>query len=889
MSLRDRFFKPRWQHRDQQIRAEAVANSNDDALRRQLVDIARTDPSVAVRKAALQRLSRFDSLIHSAIHEKDAELKQLAQHKIWPMLLAAKPDDEGIRDLIAAWNGNDVIEQLASKGEHSKMRYWALEHCSGQGFLGQRAHLDPIAANRALALSKITQVSTLKQVAERLRKTDKQLYRQAQERLAELAGEQTDGHQEQAIRLCQQAEQLARGQGAGNLSGMIEQLQQDWQQLSHIEEKLQSRFQSTLEILKKALAGPQEESAAEDITETDANADAQSKTDSTTTVPEAVTASEQEDEADEQSVRPVFTELSLGLDQLIEKMAQDQLNPKAVSRWEYNWNKAWNPKAKHSQAEDALAASVQQRFNELQKQLEQRRAQRQERIQELNDGVAKLEQALQASQLQEATKIEQKCWQLMRTHQLRQPKSWRELHGQLEEKRQWLRWSNQQQRSQLIETVEALKEADMHPDALLERLRQARQEWQQLDEHERHAGLRGGHKAWPKFNAACNQVMETIKPFLDKRQQVRSERAQILQEMAQQSQIQLNSAELARPELLDLRRSLVKALRELSGVPHKQRQQIAEQLRAQLNQVDQRLDAMEKEAIGKKQKLIKTASELASMEPLKTAIQTAKNLQKQWRDAGFVRRGKEQKLWTEFRSHIDPLFSQLDAARQQREADQKAQHEDWQKLVEQAEQLSAQISALDQNSESDLLSQWQALKHEWQAAECRLSNLDQRWQQAAQAVVTYQRECQAAEQQVAYQAYWQTINEWQEWAQQQLDKGLASAPAADTEQQQSLLQLANKELDETLASRAEAAKNLCIAIEYLAGLDSPAAEQDARMSYQVERLAARMGQGEQQASPRDELRQLESQWAALIPLHPDHQEDLLRRFKTAWDVAIKTL
>ena len=41
------------------------------------------------------------------------------------------------------------------------------------------------------------------------------------------------------------------------------------------------------------------------------------------------------------------------------------------------------------------------------------------------------------------------------------------------------------------------------------------------------------------------------------------------------------------------------------------------------------------------------------------AIEKAKSLQSNWKAAGSLWRSKEQELWTQFREHLDPLFSEL--------------------------------------------------------------------------------------------------------------------------------------------------------------------------------------------------------------------------------------
>lgn len=895
MSLRDRLFKPRWQHRDPEVRAAAVASLNDEALRRQLPDIARNDQDLRVRQAAFSRLSRFESLLPIALHESDEQLRHSARQKLLPTVLAAKADDAGIQELLHSWNDSKLLERIACEAQESSLRRFALERCQRQGFLGQRASQEKDAELRAYAVSRIEQESTLKQVAERLRKVDKQLYRQVQERLSELSGI-GQPQLEKAERLCQQAQLLARGQGVQSLSTQISELEQAWSALDLKPEETQqqaliTRFNGNLAILRKALAGPQAEPEPTPEPKPSVKTEAKASTAATeeSTEPSAETAKAPA-KPEPTTPRAAFGELQAALDNLLKAHEQQKLRMSAWKRWQQNWAKLNKSSARFNEAEKAIAQHLERGQQQIQQALDQQQQQRQQAQTQLQEQVEQLAKALDDDQLKQATKIERSCFQLMRDQRLRPTGQWRELHGKLEEQRKYLSWSNQQHREQLIEEVEALKTSELHPDALIQRLRDARQAWQKLDETERHSGLRAGHKSWNQFNDSCNQVMETVKPFLDKRSQVRSERAVILRELVDASQPILADDTLDRKALQEQRSKLIKALRELSGVPRQQRQALAQQIRGLLDQLDKRLDALEQAAIARKERLIKKAQALAEVD-LKEAITQAKALQQEWRGAGFIRRAQEQKLWTQFREHINPLFEQLDAAREQRQAEHKAQQVAWQGLVDEAETLVTAWQAVEpgnQSGNAEHSAQWQQLTQRWGEAQVRAGGLIKRFEAVNKAVEHIKKAQQAQQEMQQHQQDWQQADAWQAWAQQQLKGESCDAPEASSPHQQACLGQAQDALAAALtAQQAEAAK-LCLAMEFLSGLDSPADQQQARMAYQVERLAQRMVDGAEH-QPRHELQHLHQQWFAIQPLHPDDYPAFAQRFRAAWEVAIKTL
>lgn len=1027
MSLRDRLFKPRWQHRDAQVRAAAVASSDAVELVRQLARIAREDQDAHVRRAAIARLTQLDNLLPCALEEQDPAVREFAQERLLPLILKAKPCPGAALPLIERWENQDLLERVVTQAQDPELRRNALQRCQRQGFLGQWASKDPVAANRALALSKITQESTLRQLAERLRRSDKSLYRQVMERLDQSANSHkaSEAHAE---RLCQQAEALARGQGVSALSEQLAQLQQAWAQLQQeagetepLPAGLVRRFTGALDILQAALRGPQEETAAPppviadsadtghseeaatsttagaeetaptpepepsepavnlarlatqlerweqaladeaerleaerraraeraaarkaarrkqqapasavksdtasaeatvagETAETPAITDGNASPEHTgpgTTAPSAdqpgtdipATASDFSAEANsiaannteqEQSPVPIekapvetnsaegHSETARGAGKAHSSARPPRLNQ--LRRWHDDWQRAW-PGVKATQADQALAQTSLAQWQKLQQQLEQQQARQHRAEQQLLEIAGQLRAALEQKQLATAVQQIRSGQKLIRQQQLRQPPGWRELQAELDHQRELLEWALASKHQELQEQASELVTSELHPDATLERLRELRHGWQQLDEQARQVSLRQYDQAAAStFNQTCNAAMERIKPFLEKRQQVRNERAEQLQGLASQVQEQLAGEQADKKELLALRRQLIQALRELAGVPRQQRQAIAQQLRDSLTTLDQHLNTLEQAALVRKQQLIRSATTLAEAESLKDVVAQVRELQDQWRQAGQVRRSQEQKLWKEFRTPIDAIFARLDAAREERAAAHQALEQVWEEQVQAVDQLAAEAAEI--HASASLEQSFRNLRQGWEDSQVRSAPLQQRWRTAADTIKNRLQQLQAAAAAASRDHHWHAALAWQQWLDARLQEQPAEAPAAPSAYQRELLELAPEALVQRLNEALEQASQLCLAIEYLAGLDSPADQQQARMTYQVQRLAERMGQASFQPSPQEELEQLEQAWFALQPLAPEQAAAYQQRFRNAWELAIKTL
>lgn len=911
MSLRDRLFKPRWQHRDPEVRARSVANDNDAGLRRQLNQIARGDEAATVRAAALARINDLDVILQLALSDADEGVRGAARRMALPLLLKQPSAHTQAPRLIREWQDQSVMETVAAKAQDADLRRMALEYCRGQGFLGRRAIDDDNAANRALAMERISQASTLEKVANALRRSDKKLYRRTLERLREITGDRHIGAAEIQHKLCARTELLARGEGVKQLDLQVAELRQAWDASGEPEAALARRFNGAIAILQSALDGPSEgpdtdadaqieTSAAttEDIsgeskTTTDespvvATASGQNEADADGQVkntPSDSTSSETQSAAPEKAApNPIFIELLENLGRLRQSAANDKLPRGALKRWRQHWDKAWQelhrPDSTHAD-EQRLAAQAKEWTHDIEQKLAASNARREEQRAKLEQHIEQLARAVEAGHLADATRIEQTCQSILKQNKgARPPRQWRGLQEQIAEMRRWQRWSNNQHRHQLIEDMQALAETDLHPDAIMEKVRAARQDWQHLDHQEKSCGLPGGHRAWSHFNAACQQVTKTAQPFLEKRHQVREQRAETLRRIISASASLLAQENTDSKQLLGQRRQLTGALRELGGVPHKERTTLASELRQHLTRVDARLKEIEQTVVAAKQKLIQQAAALGDSEVLGQAIRDAKQLQQEWQQSGHIRRGREQKLWKEFRGHIDPLFEKLSSANEERHHQQQEQREHWRQLCEEGQAL------LQQDMDSETLAKaWAALQQRWQDAQVNDKALDEQWSAVGAHVRERLNTAATAAARAATEKHWVDVRNKQQWAVQRLANENAEPPTG----LESWSELGQAELNQRLDENTRQAMQVCIAMEYLAGLDSPDAQRQQRMEYQVERLAARLGQGETTPSPGEELETLEARWFASIPVQSSAYGELEERFRKAWDVIIKTI
>ena len=220
--------KPRWQAKDAATRRDAVAHDDDPDLRANLGRFAREDPDAGVRIAALKRGA--DPGIAQGLAHDDADADVRAQARaLWLDLLTgthpAAPSLVERSRLLMAQDDGELIERVVRGAREPELRRLALGRVTRPALLQERALEDPDAAIRLALVERIDDEAQLARLAERARKSDKNVSRRARERAEALRigrGDSTTLEQ-RARSLCEQLEQLLRDPRDDDAEARIDQ------------------------------------------------------------------------------------------------------------------------------------------------------------------------------------------------------------------------------------------------------------------------------------------------------------------------------------------------------------------------------------------------------------------------------------------------------------------------------------------------------------------------------------------------------------------------------------------------------------------------------------------------------------------------------------------
>ena len=891
MNLKSRLFKKPWQHKDPEIRASAVRESDDSELKSELAELAQHDDSPAVRLAALRRINTEAFWLDARLRETDGDILSAADEFLAREV--PRSSDTGMRAERLEWfakiDSPELTRKMAQSATDVALRRAAVERISAQGFLGDcyaQEQDDELAAE---ILARIDQKSTLERLSQQLRKTRKKRAQAAAERLmaVRVASGEAEADQTAAETLVRRIETLSRGENdSGSRTDMLAEIEQQWEGLDAPPEALERRFDGARNIVRASLNRPETRSAQDDSKTAESGEIAQEPH---TPLQEAA-----------EHIRSTI------------RKARKDIKPADLLA---SWDRAWNQVDQVSDADQALKEEILPLLRELQVQVEQqsvdkspsteKKDEKPEPATDFDALLDRIAEALESGDIStshglirelrsELGKMPQKARPRQASGRLQR------MEGRLKEMRDYQHWSHNKHRDELIEQIEKLPESGQHPDAISAALKEARNEWQRLEKLEVLPGDRKRFAAppgqWRRFQNACKNAFESAKPYFEKRNEIQQETLEQLDRFIEQGMALAGEESPDSKLLQQYMRSSRQAIRRMDDLPPKSRGRSAARLRELMDAISGRLDEVFEQIELTKRRLITEAKALAHEKDHKTAIDKAKALQAQWQKAGSGRRKLEQKLWEEFREPIDPLFEKLKGERQEQKEADKERIAELEGLCKQAEDLAG----LGDDELSAAEGRMTGLASEWNASTGRTGKLNSRFEKAE---AKFRKRLEKLHDKARVEARDQiermarTVQSiWERRSKGENGNLAEDLPVIDRDSDDDLIirlhevatrladpEVADKELEELTEKNADAARQVVIEMEFLSGVETPEADRQLRMDYQVQRLAKRMSERHSTPDLETELAELTRRWYASLPQPPDRHEKLATRFARSRD------
>lgn len=786
--------------------------------------------------------------------------------------------------LLRAQDDPKLLEHVALNAPEPELRLAAFQRVERMPFIVDRVTNDSSAELRKAALERVSDESQLLRISERARKSDKEISRLAAERVQTLRIERGDADAitAHARQLCEQMERMLR---EGAPPDAFSEVESTWSRVAdRVPAELlmrfgnardlhqQSRNPQQLAILRQRAADrAQFAHELEAIERLLRQADATTADDLRQSFSQLAELHDRIANGDESGTAGLSTRFA-------QVGAQIAALPSAP--------------AEAAVAEPAIQASFEAEAAEREASrvaARQARADAQKQLaSQLQIAIGKAASAIESGQAANAHAAHAQIVQLRRKLQS-VPAS---LHDDLAEVErnyarlsEWQSWSDGNRRHQLLEELEKIPALGMHPDALATRVRELQAEWESLNRTEARASA-SGNPMDRRFHALCRQAFAPVKPYFEKRTQLRKQGAEQVSEFIERARATLTDADATPAQVLSLRQEAARELHGLDRVDPRERKTLAAELKQILSVMDERIKTANAQAETDKEVLIKKATALAELSDTRQAISQARDLQKKWQAIGKGRQNRDQTQWKTFRTAIDSVFSRADSER----AEQNAKAQD---LLARAARVCADLDALATATDEPERSAIQALEATWRELDCSDAALRRRFQTAQESLRTRAATRSRRERRAAFESW---VSHYQ--LLRRLERGEMDAASFNIESGA----LANSRIaEDALQSRADAASgnavhpiddiapllDCVLEMETLAGIEPPEVDRQRRLDLQMEKLSARM-RGQPAAAPEQALHAMLVRWLELGPAG-NSADSLESRFLHALNKALDTI
>jgi exonuclease SbcC len=572
-------------------------------------------------------------------------------------------------------------------------------------------------------------------------------------------------------------------------------------------------------------------------------------------------------------------------------------------------------------ASASLVAAQQQDFDHalqaLQARLEQQRRQCRQALDAAESLLTELEAALQQDELERALSLRNRIRHQLETAKAIEPRKQRAIRDRLEgmkprieELRRWRRWGDRDARLRLCTEIEALAVSDLSAKDIAARVRTARDAWKHIDRAEGPAR----ETLWQRFDQACTRAYVPYQR--EQREQAARREANFEQKQALCRELDAFERDTDWKQVdwhaADERvRKARGRWRRIGPVPGKMRKALEKNYRDVLERLESHLGKERERELRRRRALIMEVEQLATAPDCRAAGRAVKQAQSQWKPAVLAAPQLEQSLWKQFRSACDAVYTRI---REQREAIDADQQTNLERKIALCKDLEALLEHKDVNTR-DLAQRLDKARNEWAAVGAIPRKVERTIQARFEALEKRYTQCKQQALRAAEDALLQGLQ-----ARSRLCERLEVAvlePTLETASRQALVEETRQAwhrldaLDAShenvlcerldLASRAlggddqarrtlfaalpknlDTCLELCLEMEIAVGIDSPAEFTDARMQYQVSRLAEAMHHRLKEPRSRQQrLRDLQKAWYQVGPVPREAQGSLEARFGRA--------
>ena len=941
-------FRPKWQHRKVQVRLVAVreltavdpvllqvAREDTEAVVRQqavrrigdanaLLGLLAEESDEGVREVCSKHLRRL-----LAGQEEGLPRLSLEQR----LLLVGRCTEE------------EITAHVLLHAAEPELRRVALAAASRPSVLAEVALNDPSSELRLAALERIDRRATLERIARQAKGRDKQVSRRARERLE--AERMAELRPQRQAEICAAIEALAQQGGVDIVA--FRHREEEWQSLlPALDAAVGERYAAACAHFAEAHARVQAEAALtarqrelcerveQLLREVERDEADINGMDSAITMLQRAWGSLEEDlpslnaglrerfnDALEQTrqrragrirQREELARLNAVLARLESlTVADSPLGGEVLQQIEREWQ------ASGGGNRQAHTAALCARFAPLMQQAKQRLAGQGEAVQALQQEYAALlgqmETALTEGQVQQASSCRDKLAEREKRLAalgcrpgVQQQRRGKLVNARLRELRDWRRFGTEQAREELLAQMTALREFPLEPLKQAEAVKTLRASWRGLG---RKDGL-AADALRQAFEQAAEAAYAPCREHYEEQERQRGENLAQRRRFVVELQRDYEAVDWQQPDWAAVEQRVQQAQKRwqtLGGVERAAWQEVNGRFREALAGFETHLAARRGSEKARREALIAQVEALAQEDDLAKALAATRAAQAAWRPDVSCPSRVEQALWRRFRAACDAVFARQKAQANAHRREEREHLAYRQQLCAEAEALAVEA----RGEPAQFRHRLEALQQQWRESTGEGARPDKALEQRFHAALATFRQAEEAARQrqadAAHRLYMQKAALCEAAESLLFDAPEPAQPDSLASVWQGLAVLQDARLEQLLSARFERAlamratgveapaleaaarenllqrQALCLELEILAGLESPAEFAEERMAMQVQLLAGAMsGQRDETQKPA-RIRQLLEEYFTLGPILPEGKAGLEARIEAVMAAA----
>jgi len=748
-----RLFKQKWQHRDPEVRRQAIKALRSDETEI-LGQIAREDESHDIRRLALRRLDDLDLLYRLSGEDGDAEICQFAQSCLSELLAGTRKTSPALNvrmGFLSRHPETSLLEFVSLNGVETELRRSTQDRITEQTMLRNIAVKDAVLANRQAALERITDTSILEAVIRQTHKHDKQIHRQSQAHLDAIreAQERPARIKAECEQICTDLETMAQGEKWQEALDKLQPLVDRWQtiadeagaefitryELAHgivmkesaafrqareAEQRewaaIEARRQALLvEVAQRKAQLPDDQTLSEDA-ETKYSAELESWQTAWSQAGELPASQAQPlEEQFSQDTNAIRRQLEASsrnrrlqqeLGSLLDEAEKILGSKRPVTEQEIKSLEKRRKQRDWPTDSDHLN-KVLHRFKDIDKQLRKRlnhqREQRTAELERLPGMLEQLDELLKKKTIKEAVPLHDRIHSSINHLKTlgitdkelgRYTRRLHTLTPQVRELQSWRSWGGDEALERLCNEIESLIGSEIKPADLATEIRRLRSEWDQL----RSDGSAAVKTLRKRFDKAAREAYKPCEIFFKQQATERSSHLQVKHALLERLEAYLAEVDWSHIDwkaAVKFQRQLTNDWRQAGPVDRRKNKEIEAKYHDAIAVLDEHLARERERNLAQRKALIERVRGLVDNENINNAIDECKQLQRQWQVTVAGKRQLENTLWQDFREACDAVFAR-------RKQQQHAHHELEKQNKAQKQQLCVQVEELTRSTMADL-------------------------------------------------------------------------------------------------------------------------------------------------------------------------------------------